>query len=65
MATPKHTPKGRGYESSLNYYSHGNWAWTEAEWQVWQDVRHQRLLNLVRDRTTTLFLFPTARSLAA
>jgi len=32
MATPTHTPKGRGYDSSLNYFSHGNWMWTESEW---------------------------------
>lgn len=32
MATPTHTPKGRGYDSSLNYFSHGNWGWSEAEW---------------------------------
>lgn len=32
MATPKHTPQGRGHESSLNYFSHGNWAYTQAEW---------------------------------
>jgi arylsulfatase B len=32
MATPKHTPKGRGYDTSLNYFSHGNWMYTEAEW---------------------------------
>ena len=32
MATPTHTPHGRGYDSSLNYFGHGNWAWTQAEW---------------------------------
>jgi len=32
MATPKHTPKGRGYDTSLNYFGHGNWMWTEVEW---------------------------------
>eukprot|EP01060_Flectonema_neradi_P000502 TRINITY_DN10315_c0_g2_i2.p1 TRINITY_DN10315_c0_g2~~TRINITY_DN10315_c0_g2_i2.p1 ORF type:complete len:532 (+),score=121.66 TRINITY_DN10315_c0_g2_i2:45-1640(+) len=32
MTTPHHTPKGRGYDSSLNYFGHGNWMWTEAEW---------------------------------
>ena len=29
MATPKHTPQGRGYETSLNYFGHGNWMYTE------------------------------------
>ena len=32
MVTPHHTPQGRGYDSSLNYFGHGNWAWSEAEW---------------------------------
>ena len=32
MATPQHTPHGRGYDTSLNYFGHGNWMWTEAEW---------------------------------
>ena len=32
MVTPSHTPKGRGYDTSLNYFGHGNWMWTEAEW---------------------------------
>ena len=32
MNTPHHTPKGRGYDTSLSYYGHGNWMWTESEW---------------------------------
>ena len=32
MTTPTHTPKGRGYDSSLIYYSHGNWAYSSIEW---------------------------------
>ena len=28
MATPKHTPEGRGYMSALNYWSHKNDFWT-------------------------------------
>jgi arylsulfatase I/J len=32
MATPYHTPKGRGYDTSLGYFSHGNWMYSEAEW---------------------------------
>jgi hypothetical protein len=28
MATPKHTPEGRGYMSTLNYWSHKNDFWT-------------------------------------
>jgi len=33
MATPHHTPQGRGYDSSLNYFGHGNWMYSELEWQ--------------------------------
>ena len=29
MATPDHTPKGRGYDTSLGYFHHGNDYWTE------------------------------------
>merc|ERR1712232_148713 len=29
MATPDHTPQGRGYESSLGYFHHANDYWTE------------------------------------
>ncbi|KAJ9446660.1 hypothetical protein DIPPA_60792 [Diplonema papillatum] len=32
MTTPHHTPQGRGYDTSLNYFGHGNWMWTEATW---------------------------------
>jgi arylsulfatase I/J len=32
MTTPHHTPKGRGHDTSLSYFGHGNWAWTEVEW---------------------------------
>lgn len=27
MASPKQTPLGRGYDSSLGYFGHGNWVW--------------------------------------
>ncbi len=30
MATPKHTPFGRGYETSLHYFEHKNDYWTQA-----------------------------------
>lgn len=33
MATPDHTPAGRGYDTSLGYFGHGNWMWSMAEWQ--------------------------------
>jgi len=26
------TPHGRGYDTALSYFSHGNWGWTQAEW---------------------------------
>ena len=32
MATPHHTPHGRGYDTSLNYFGHGNWMWSQREW---------------------------------
>lgn len=40
MATPHHTPQGRGYDTSLTYFSHGNWMWTEAEWRGSYNNRH-------------------------
>jgi len=33
MTTKNHTPKGRGYDSSLNYFDHGNWAWSKYQWE--------------------------------
>jgi len=33
MATPKHTPHGRGYDTSLNYFTHKNDFWTQREMQ--------------------------------
>jgi arylsulfatase I/J len=30
--TPAHTPHGRGYDTSLSYFGHGNWMWDQAEW---------------------------------
>ncbi|KAL3933653.1 MAG: hypothetical protein SGPRY_000195 [Prymnesium sp.] len=32
MSTPRHTPHGRGFDTSLNYFGHGNWMWSEREW---------------------------------
>ena len=32
MSTPTHTPVGRGYNTSLNYYGHGNYQWGQIEW---------------------------------
>lgn len=34
MATPAHTPHGRGYDSSLNYFSHKNDFWSQANMQT-------------------------------
>ena len=34
MATPKHTPHGRGYDTSLNYFEHMNDFWTSASGQT-------------------------------
>jgi arylsulfatase I/J len=33
MATPDHTPQGRGYASSLNYFQHANDYWTSIDGQ--------------------------------
>jgi len=41
MATPTHTPHGRGYDTSLGYFGHGNWAWSQAEWGGSQAERTQ------------------------
>ena len=30
---PVSIPRGRGYDTSLNYFGHGNWMFTELEWQ--------------------------------
>ena len=32
MATPTHTPHGRGYNTTLIYYGHGNYQWGMVEW---------------------------------
>eukprot|EP01045_Picozoa_sp_COSAG04_P027802 COSAG04_NODE_4148_length_2268_cov_2.035912_1_plen_80_part_00 len=29
MATPTHTPEGRGFQTSLNYFHHGNNYWSQ------------------------------------
>ena len=34
MATPQHTPQGRGYDSSLGYFEHKNDFWTMASMQT-------------------------------
>jgi len=39
MATPDHTPHGRGFDTSLGYFGHGNWAWSQAEWGGSQNFR--------------------------
>ena len=32
--TPDHTPHGRGYDTSLNYFSHKNDFWSQANMQT-------------------------------
>ena len=55
MATPSHTPHGRGYDTSLNYFGHGNWMWTEREWLGSYDHRgdvpgpHEELTGTIVD----------------
>lgn len=34
MATPAHTPQGRGYDTSLHYFSHKNDFWSQANMQT-------------------------------
>jgi len=34
MVTPKHTPQGRGYDTSLHYFSHKNDYWSQANMQT-------------------------------
>ena len=34
MVTPAHTPYGRGYDTSLNYFSHKNDFWSQANMQT-------------------------------
>ena len=31
-ATPRHTPHGRGFNTSLGYFGHGNYQWGQIEW---------------------------------
>lgn len=37
MATPDHTPHGRGYDWSLGYFHHDNDYWTERLWSTYND----------------------------
>ena len=66
MATPKHTPNGRGYSSTLNYWTHKNDFWTMISAQdscsqpitdLWQsNVTHPMgapAFHLVRNHTHT------------
>lgn len=39
MVTPAHTPKGRGYDTSLGYFDHGNWMYTSNVWEGSYDHR--------------------------
>lgn len=37
MATPDHTPHGRGYDTSFGYFEHDNDYWTELPWATYND----------------------------
>lgn len=59
MASPKHTPRGRGYDTSLNYFEHKNDYWTQA---CLQSACCRQYLNeeeqsaqSVHDATDTIF----------
>ena len=38
MATPDHTPAGRGYDTSFGYFHHDNDYWTERLWATYNDT---------------------------
>lgn len=50
MATPDHTPRGRGYESALGYFSHKNDYWSDVSLQTeCSDAHKLTLKDLWRD----------------
>jgi len=54
MATPKHSPHGRGYDTSLHYFSHANDYWDQTAVQSTMDIccgknyRHSRIVDFWR-----------------
>merc|ERR1712072_1330056 len=52
MATPDHTPQGRGYDTSLGYFHHANDYWTEHVGQfvdMWNTDAPAHKLNGTKD----------------
>jgi arylsulfatase I/J len=52
MATPDHTPQGRGYDTSLGYFHHANDYWTEhvgAFVDLWETDAPAHTLNGTKD----------------
>eukprot|EP00050_Salpingoeca_kvevrii_P006706 m.291120 g.291120 ORF g.291120 m.291120 type:complete len:544 (+) comp12413_c0_seq1:60-1691(+) len=47
MATPRHTPHGRGYDTSLHYFSHKNDFWSQANMQTCCED-NQQIIDLWR-----------------
>ena len=45
MATARHTPAGRGYDSSFGYFFHDNDYWTETNWATFNDSGYSKQCN--------------------
>ena len=50
MGTPRHTPRGRGYQSSLVYYHHVNDAWNFVAWSE-KSCLGREIIDLWEDNT--------------
>ena len=46
-ATPEHTPRGRGYASSLGYFHHDNNFWNEHLWATYNDSGYVKQCNAI------------------
>ena len=59
MASPVMTPHGRGYDTALSYFSHGNWGWTQAEWGTYFSSAHSysHFFNKIDIHTTYMHEF--------
>ena len=45
MASPDHTPAGRGYDTSFGYFHHDNDFWTERLWSTYNDTGYSPRCN--------------------
>ena len=71
MATPQHTPRGRGFDSSLVYYGHENDYWTRRQGgctvnstdpEAKKPTSHLPCVDLVRPLPHILFWMPLVYS---